>query len=146
MSQQEERERVLHIAESFIGTPHHHGARVKGAGIDCAQFIAATFEESGLEAPIIFERYMPDWYMHRSDELLLDKVLERCVQIDLLNVQPADIVIYKFGRCFAHGGIIVKWPQIIHAFIQARRVTLDMADQGIFAGRERRFFTRKDWA
>ena len=38
--------------------------------------------------------------------------------------KPGDVVLYKIGRCFAHGALIVEpgWPEIIHAHFAARRV------------------------
>ncbi len=39
-------------------------------------------------------------------------------------VEPGDIVLWKFGRCFSHGAIIVEWPTIIHAYV-GQRCTLE---------------------
>ena len=44
----EERIRVILEAMTWIKTPFHFGARVKGNGVDCAQLIAAVFETCGI--------------------------------------------------------------------------------------------------
>lgn len=147
MTETEQRKAVCDEARTWLRTPYHDCAMVKGAGVDCALLLKAVFEAAGLESPIDVEPYSPQWYLHRGDELYLNKVLERAVEITEAQTQPADIVLYKFGRCFAHGGIIVEpgFPTIIHAFKQAGIVTIGDGSLGYLADRERRFFTRKSW-
>lgn len=147
MTEAEERAAIIAEARTWLRTPYVDCAHVKGAGVDCAYLLKEVFERAGLEAPIAVEAYTPQWYLHRSDELYLAKVLDRAREITEAEAQPADVVLYKFGRCFAHGAIIMEsgWPQIIHAFKQAGIVTLGDGTLGHLADRERRFFTRKAW-
>lgn len=147
MTEAEERAKVTAEARTWLKTPYHDCACVKGAGVDCAFLLKAVFENVGLESPIEIEPYSPQWYLHRNDELYLNKVLERAREITEAEAQPADLVLYKFGRCFAHGAIIIEpgFPSILHAFKQAGVVTLGDGDKGYLAKRERRFFTRHRW-
>src|SRR5262249_43477037 len=39
---------VVAEAESWIGTPFHHAARVKGAGVDCLMLLAEVYERAGI--------------------------------------------------------------------------------------------------
>mgnify|MGYP003615088518 FL=1 len=32
--------------------------------------------------------------------------------------QVGDIVLFQFGRCISHAGIVIEWPIILHSFIQ----------------------------
>src|SRR5712691_11675531 len=50
-----------------------------------------------------------------------------------------DVAVFKFGRCFAHGVIVVSWPRLIHAWCDAGVVYAD-ADQAPLIGRLARFF------
>lgn len=147
MTEAEERKAVCDEARTWLGTKYHDCAMVKGAGVDCAFLLKAVYEAAGLESPIEIEAYSPQWYLHRSDELYLNKVLERAREITEAEAKPADVVLYKFGRCFAHGAIIMEggFPSIIHAFKQAGIVTLANGTLGYLADRERRFFTRHSW-
>lgn len=147
MAEDEERAAVDREARTWLGTPYHDCAMVKGAGVDCAFLLKAVYEAVGIEAPIEIEPYSPQWFLHRSEEKYITKVLERAHEIDEARAGVGDIVVYKFGRCFAHGAIIAApgWPQIVHAFKQAGMVTLDLGDRGVFADRPRRFFTRHAW-
>ena len=149
MTQADERANVVAIAKSWLQTPFHHGADIKRVGVDCAQFISAVFVEAGLETPITIKGYSEQWYMHQSDELFLDYLTSRADEITIEEAKPADIVVYRFGRSFSHGGLIVNpgWPQIIHAFRQYGVVAADDASiNGDLINRKRRFFTRKAWA
>lgn len=147
MTEAEERAAVVAEARTWLLTPYRDCACIKGAGVDCAFLLKAVFENAGLEAPIQIEAYSPQWYLHRNDELYLNKVLERAREITEAEAKPADVVLYKFGRCFAHGAIIMEggFPEIIHAFKQAGKVILGDGAKGYLSTRERRFFTRQRW-
>lgn len=139
-----DRQRVCDIARTWLRTRYHDCACVKGAGVDCAQIIRAVFEEAQLEAPIKIEPYSPQWFLHRSREKYIEKVLERAHEITEAQALPADIVLYKIGRCYAHGAIIVDpgWPRIVHAYKPARTVIEDDGSMGPLGERPRRFFSR----
>jgi cell wall-associated NlpC family hydrolase len=145
--EKQERQRVLESAHSFLRTPYHHQGRVKGAGVDCATFICMAFEETGLESPIDLPAYSKDWFIHQADELYLTRVLKRTTEISEQQALPGDIVLYKLGRIWAHGGIIIEpgWPMIIHAYHRARYVITTEGNQGDFEYRPRRFFRRNGW-
>jgi hypothetical protein len=53
--------------------------------------------------------------------------------------QRGDVAVFKFGRCFAHGAIVVAWPRLIHAWCNAGVVLAD-ACQAPLNGRQVRFF------
>jgi len=38
--------------------------------------------------------------------------------------EKGDIILWKFGRCFSHGAIVVDYPMIIHAYV-GRECTLE---------------------
>ena len=123
---QQEREWVVAAAWSWIGTPYHPAARVKGAGVDCGQFLAAVYEEAGVVPRIETGEYPQDWYMHRSEERYLAFVEAHAARIPG-PPEPGDIVLFNFGRCISHGAIVTEWPEIVHAYIGTGDVTLDDA-------------------
>jgi len=139
MTEQSERSTVVAEARSWLRTPYHHAARVKGAGVDCAMLLAAVYEEAGLFPPVVFETYPRDWMLHRDAERLLDIVTRHAREVPA-QTGPGDLVVYRFGRAFAHGAIIIEWPVIIHAVPRAG-VILDEVDGAGLGGRARRIFT-----
>jgi NlpC/P60 family putative phage cell wall peptidase len=150
----EARRDVVAIARTWIGTPFHDCASVKGAGVDCAQLVKAVYIEAGLMAPFDLPHYSPQWFLHQEGEAFLSHVSQRCVEIAAQQARLGDIVLYRFGRCYAHAGIVAEpgFPRIIHAYKQARCVVAGEGDQGDLAviaetgkPRPRIFFTLKSW-
>ena len=121
------RDDVVSAARSWLGTPYHHRARVKGAGTDCGMILIAVFSEAGLIEDFDAGEYSPDWMMHRSQELYLQTV-ERYAKKVNREPQAGDIALFRFGRCISHGAIVTEWPEIIHAYRPAGCVTIDNAE------------------
>ena len=124
-SEAEERAAVVREALSWLGTPWHHRARVKGAGVDCGQFLAAVFIHVGLVAPFPIAEYPQDWNLHRDAERFLETVQTSARRV-LPPARPGDLVLFQYGRCISHGGIVVKWPGIVHAWRDAGVVLDDV--------------------
>lgn len=59
---------------------------------------------------------------------------------------PADFVVFKFGRTFSHGAIVVDWPLIIHSYIPHGVQLGNALQDGELIGREMKFFEVKDGA
>jgi cell wall-associated NlpC family hydrolase len=131
----EQQTAVVVEARSWLNTPWHHMARVKGHGVDCAMFLAEVYERAGLVPHLEPEYYPQQWYLHRSEEVFLQWVEKFASGVD--DPQPGDVALYNYGRCVSHGAIIVEWPNaVIHAFSPAGRVVMSHAFEGEM---ERRF-------
>jgi cell wall-associated NlpC family hydrolase len=126
MTQAAERAHVVSVAHTWLRTPYVHAARVKGQGVDCLTLLAGVFEEAGLLSHVDIPAYPKDWHLHHSAELYLDGLLRYAHEIDG-PPQPGDIALWKIGRTFSHGAIVVRWSQVIHAFI-GRCVMLEDAE------------------
>jgi cell wall-associated NlpC family hydrolase len=107
------RQRVLDEAESWLHTPYHPHGRVKGAGCDCLTFLAEVYEQAGIISHVDLPFYRPDRMLHSHEELYLEGVLEHGREVE--TPEPGDVVLYKWGRIFAHAGIVFDWPRILHA-------------------------------
>jgi cell wall-associated NlpC family hydrolase len=134
---------VIEEALGWLRTPYHHMARVKGVGVDCLTLLAEVYERARVIPHVKVPFYPPDWNLHRDAERYLDGVMQYAREIPAVDEadppQPADIAVFKFGRCFAHGAIVLHWPRLIHAWHSAGVVYAD-ATQGQLAGRLGRFF------
>lgn len=113
---------VVNEVRSWIGTPYHNQADIKGAGVDCGMLLVRVFVDTGLCAPFDPRPYSEDWYMHRSAERYLSFIFDRGGEI--LDPKPGDIMMFRYGRCYAHGGIVTSLDplKIVHAFQPAQRV------------------------
>ena len=105
---------VVREAESWIGTPFHHAARIKGAGVDCLMLLAEVYERAGICGHVEPPFYVPDWHLHQGTERYMQGLLHytRPVAAPL----PGDIALFRFGRTFSHGAVVTLWPRLIHAY------------------------------
>ena len=109
------RSRVVEAARSWIGTPYHHQASVKGAGCDCLGLVRGIFRELyGFEAQKI-PAYSRDWSDVGGEETLLKAGGEHLVVVK--DPQPGDVLVFRFReRTIAkHMAINVGQGRMIHA-------------------------------
>lgn len=118
-----ERAAVVAEARSWLGTPWHHCGAVKGAGVDCGYHLIKSFSAPGIIPDFSTGYYPSDWALNRKTERYLEFVKQYATEIPGPPL-PGDIVMFKYGHCFSHGGIVVEWPLIIDARRDARMVTL----------------------
>jgi cell wall-associated NlpC family hydrolase len=133
------RKEIVDEAISWLRTPYHHEARVKRSGVDCGMLLAEVFERVGLIPHIDPSHYPPDFMMHRADEWYLSIISTYCHEIEG-DPLPGDVMLFKVGRLYAHGGIVIDWPMIIHASIQDKVVAWGDANLNPLAARQKRFF------
>lgn len=136
----QQREAVVAEAHTWLRTPYHHLARIKGAGVDCAWLLIEVYTAAGIVEPFDPGHYPPDWMMHRDEERYLDWVTRYAHEVE--SPRPGDLAVWRFGRTFSHGAIVVEWPTIIHAYRRERCVTLGDGTHGELAPpREVRFYS-----
>jgi cell wall-associated NlpC family hydrolase len=117
MDEQETRAKIVAEAKSWVGTPYVSNGCIKGrrGGTDCAMFIAATYAAVGLVPKEFDPRpYPAQWHVHRDEEKYMNYVLQFAKEIPG-PPKPGDFAMFKIGRVYAHGSIVVAWPLIIHA-------------------------------
>lgn len=116
MSECYQRALIIKEARSWLGTPYHSCADVRGAGVDCGMLLVRVFVDTGLCESFDPRPYAEDWHLHRSEEKYLGFVVERLKEV--AEPQPGDVVVFRYGRCYSHGAIITKVVPltIIHAF------------------------------
>ena len=124
MTEASQRAAVVAEARRWIGTPYHSSADVRGHGVDCGMLIVRVFVDTGLVPAFDPRPYPPDWHLHRSEEKYLGFVFDRCHEITMADVGLGDVVVFRYGRCHAHGGIVTVLEPltVVHAFSPARAV------------------------
>jgi len=118
---------IVAEARSWVGTPYHHMARVKGAGVDCGQLLVACFAAAGYVEDFDPGYYTSDWHLHRDVDLylqLIEKYFDRAPEDTELPLKdridftanPGDVLMFRVGRVYSHGAIVSEWPRIIHSY------------------------------
>ncbi|MGA2893768.1 MAG: hypothetical protein ABSE22_12925 [Xanthobacteraceae bacterium] len=157
LSSDAQRAAVVAEARSWIGTPYHNCADIKGIGVDCGMLLVRVFVDTGLCPAFDPRPYPVDWHLHRSEERYLGFIFDRSREISLPNhpplagegrvaVQPGDVMVLRYGRCYSHGGIVTRANPltIAHAYYQARKVLEEeVARNAVLAdaARRPRFFS-----
>lgn len=120
---EDRRIQVCAEALTWLGTPYHHHAGVKGSGVDCGMLLVRVFGACGLvPAELDPGTYSPDWHMHRGEE----KFAQWCERFGVLQLAgamlPGDVLLYRFGRTYSHGAIYLGNAELVHARRKAGRV------------------------
>lgn len=143
MSRSEAEERAAVVAEArlWLGTPYAHRQRLRGLGVDCAQLPAAVYHAAGL-IPAIKPDYVQDWHLHRDEERFIGWVLKMgAVEIERDQIGPGDLGLWRWGRAFSHGGIVVDPPFVIHSYVEVGVTLDDITSHEELKTRPARFFS-----
>jgi hypothetical protein len=118
-----ERALVASEACSWIGTPFHHAARIKGAGVDCAQLLLAVYCGLGLVEEPAIDRYSADWFLHQDRERILEILEAPTVPTDTPDI--GDIALFRYGRSVSHSAIVVQYDPgaSVVALVHSHRAT-----------------------
>jgi cell wall-associated NlpC family hydrolase len=122
-SQQEQRAAVIAEAKTWIGTPFRDQSDVKGAGVDCAMLLLRCFVDTGIVAPFDPRPYAPQWHLHHSEEKFLAIVEKLGAEVEREPI-PGDVIVYRFGRCFSHGALVIDRGHVLHAWYLEKRVAV----------------------
>lgn len=142
--ERQQRDAVVAEALTWLRTPYHHEARVKGAGIDCAQLLIAVYVEgAGLVPTFEIPAYRPQYGLHRSEEVYLAWIMKYGRSVK--EARPGDLVTYQFGRVTSHAAIVVAWPQIVHAAIGVGCVLDDAVGNAGLAEHQQAFYRLTQW-
>jgi cell wall-associated NlpC family hydrolase len=133
------REKIVSEALTWVSTPYHHAARVKGGGTDCAMILIEVYSAVGLIENFEPKYYPMDWALHRGEERYLENVLKYAEETDTPKI--GDIIVYKFGRCISHAGIYIGDGHIVHAWMRSGNVTISRIDEGELADRIAGYYT-----
>ncbi|HEY3778778.1 MAG TPA: hypothetical protein VGL35_12040 [Rhizomicrobium sp.] len=106
LSGAEQRTAFIAEAMTWLGTPFRDQADVKGGGVDCAMLLVRAAVDTGIVAPFDPRPYPPQWHLHRDEERFLAIVSRLGAEVDRAPM-PGDVIVYRVGRCFSHGGIVI---------------------------------------
>lgn len=132
--------KIVNQARSWLGTKFHHQGRIKingknKGGCDCIGLVVGVASELDLKSRdngkclIDFDRAgyakMPD------GKLLKDELDRHLIPVAVDEVQPGDLLLFKFEKEPQHVGIVsdYKGLGIIHCYAQAREVVEHRLDE-----------------
>lgn len=140
-----ERAAVVAEAITWLNTPYIARARVKRAGVDCAQLLIAAYANAGMIDNIDPGKYAVQWGQNQTEEKYLNSMIGLTTEIADIYSLPADIVVFRMGRTYCHGAIVVEWPhKLIHAS-EFSGVQYGGMNEGFWADRLHKLFRLNRW-
>ena len=111
--------RIVRAARSWLGTPYHDQASVKGVGCDCLGLIRGVWREVVGPEPMPVPPYSRDWGEAGPHEVLAEAARAAMTEIDVADARTGDVVLFRMraGAIAKHAGILTKRGQNIHGAI-----------------------------
>ncbi|MBX8824563.1 NlpC/P60 family protein [Ochrobactrum sp. SFR4] len=118
-------DRVLAIAEEWLGTPYRHGASRLQVGCDCLGLIRGIWRELYGTEPEDTGTYSRDWAELSRDEPLINAARRHMHLKPLSDIEAGDLLIFRWrdGVSAKHLGVMAENNRFIHAY-EGHSVTL----------------------
>lgn len=115
-------------ARTWLGTPFHHQARLKGKGCDCLGLIVGVVDELGLKdadgRPLA--GYDEITYSKEPDgQYLTEKLTGLLAEVPITDARAGDLALFKVRENPQHLAILTDYEGglgMIHSFAPSRRV------------------------
>lgn len=136
----ETRTRLLAEARTWIGTPYHPDARVKGVGVDCGHFVHEVFGQFIGPLPSMPRGYAEDWGLHKPNPLYLDYIRSYPNAVEVDSFVTGGVALFQIGASFAHGTIMTERGTFIHAWGRRNRGSVRESPRNFFGRKAVMFF------
>jgi NlpC/P60 family putative phage cell wall peptidase len=114
-------DRVVRLAEAWIGTPYRHQGATKGVGCDCIGLVRGIWRELYGTEPATVPAYAPDWAERSGEDRLMDAASRLFGdRLPMTEAEPGDLLLFRWRPdCAAkHAGILAGPQHFIHAYEQ----------------------------
>jgi cell wall-associated NlpC family hydrolase len=139
-----ERSEIVVAAQRWLRTPYHPRSAVLGVGCDCGTLLLETYRAVGIVPPDFrLAYYSVQRALHDPQERYIGLVLQLGGrEISESELGAGDVIAYKVGRAFGHGGIAIEWPSVmIHSTRAGGTHLTNGIEDGFLKGLARRYFT-----
>lgn len=109
---------IIAAARSWLGTPYHDQASVKGAGVDCLGLARGIWREVVGPEPLSVPPYSRDWGEVMPSEVLAEGAAGWLKPIPLSEAGLGSVVLFRMmpSAIAKHVGILTSEANFIHAF------------------------------
>ena len=102
-----------------LKVPYQHRGMTR-YGCDCTGLIIGALKEMGYGKNYQLRIYPPDWNLHSgADNHIVEEISRVADRIE--RPGAGDLVLFYFGRCIAHIGVIIENGLFIHCHRKSKR-------------------------
>jgi len=100
--------RIVRAARSWLGTPYHDQASVKGVGCDCLGLIRGVWREVVGPEPMPVPAYSRDWGEAGPHEVLAEAARAAMIELPIDEARTGDVILFRMrrGAIAKHAGIL----------------------------------------
>ena len=109
---------VVAVARSWLGTPYHDQASLRGVGCDCLGLARGVWREVVGTEPFPIPPYSRDWGETGPYEVLAEGARRMMEKVALADLGPGALVLFRMApRAIAkHVGILTTADSFIHSY------------------------------
>ena len=109
---------VIAVARSWLRTPYHDQASLRGVGCDCLGLARGVWREVVGNEPFAIPPYSRDWGETGPHEVLAEGARAMMPEIALADLGPGALILFRMmPRAIAkHVGILTSPDRFIHAY------------------------------
>ncbi|MDZ4134577.1 MAG: NlpC/P60 family protein [Paracoccaceae bacterium] len=109
---------IIAVARSWLGTPYHDQASLRGVGCDCLGLARGVWREVVGNEPFPIPPYSRDWGETGPREVLAEGARAMMIEIPPAETPPGALVLFRMApRAIAkHVGILTEPDRFIHAY------------------------------
>jgi len=109
---------VIGVARSWLGTPYHDQASLRGVGCDCLGLARGVWREVVGDEPFPIPPYSRDWGETGPHEVLANGASSMLIPIPTAEESPGALVLFRMApRAIAkHVGILTAPDSFIHSY------------------------------
>lgn len=113
-----DRTAIIAEARTWIGTPYHHQASMKGAGCDCLGLVRGVWRGVYGTEPEVPPAYSRDWAEAHRQETLADAAGRHMRPVPTPDIQPGDVMLFALNeRAPAkHCAILTEPERMVHSY------------------------------
>lgn len=111
---------IVAEARSWIGTPYHHQASLKGVGSDCLGLVRGVWRAMLGPEPEAIPGYSSDWGEVSAHEAMLAAARRHLIEIDPADAGAGDVLVFRMrpGRVAKHAGILLDCAPPVPALLR----------------------------
>lgn len=128
-------EDIIAQARTWLGTPYHHQARLKGVGCDCLGLVVGVADELALthKDGSLLSSFDQTNYSHQPDGTYLLQMMASVLdEVPKEDARPGDVAVFDIEGNPQHVAILTEYIEglgMIHCYAPSRKVVEHRLDQ-----------------